>query len=69
MATSSLEIVETDDAGIVTATYVQSSTGVSTGASRVDVILPKESKSPWQKMLDIFLPAGYPHSVTSDYLE
>lgn len=31
--------------------------------------LPKRTKSPCQRALDVFLPAGYPHSVTDDYLE
>lgn len=26
-------------------------------------------KALWQQCIDIFLPAGYPHSVTDDYLE
>lgn len=60
------EIVEYDDAGNVTATYVQST---SNGSSRIDVIKPEQIKTPWQRALDIFLPAGYPQSVTSDYLE
>lgn len=68
MAATQYEIVETDEAGAVTATYVQSSS-MGGGNSRVDVILPDQSKSPWQKVLDVFLPAGYPHSVTGDYLQ
>ncbi|KAK5138337.1 hypothetical protein LTR08_003398 [Meristemomyces frigidus] len=68
MAQKSFEITEHDDAGNITATYVSSSTD-SKGVSRVDVILPDKTKSPWQRMLDVFLPAGYPHSVTDDYLE
>lgn len=68
MATANYEIVETDDAGNTTATYVES-TSTQDGSSRVDLILPKESRSPWRKVLDVFLPAGYPQSVTNDYLE
>lgn len=30
---------------------------------------PAERKSLWSQTLDVFLPAGYPHSVTHDYLE
>ncbi|KAK4496294.1 hypothetical protein PRZ48_012274 [Zasmidium cellare] len=61
-------ITEFDEAGNVTATYVQSEGGTQ-GHSRVDVIPPSDSKSLWQKGLDVFLPVGYPHSVTHDYLE
>lgn len=68
MAAANYEIVETDEAGHITATYVQSG-ATKDASSRVDVILPAQSKSPWQKVLDVFLPAGYPQSVTSDYLE
>lgn len=35
----------------------------------MDVILPERTKSYWQQLLDVFLPAGYPQSVTEDYLE
>ncbi|KAF2166850.1 hypothetical protein M409DRAFT_22903 [Zasmidium cellare ATCC 36951] len=59
-------ITEFDEAGNVTATYVQSEGG---SQGRVDVIPPSDSKSLWQKGLDVFLPVGYPHSVTHDYLE
>jgi hypothetical protein len=31
--------------------------------------IPKNSKSYAKSILNAFLPAGYPHSVTSDYLE
>jgi hypothetical protein len=31
--------------------------------------LPKQTKSYLQQTLDIFLPAGYPLSVTEDYIQ
>jgi hypothetical protein len=31
--------------------------------------LPRETKSYAQQLLDVFLPAGYPHSVTEDYIQ
>ena len=31
--------------------------------------VPPTSKTSWQKVLDAFLPAGYPHSVTDDYIQ
>lgn len=31
--------------------------------------LPEDAKSFPQRLLDVFLPAGYPHSVTEDYLQ
>ncbi|KAH7359993.1 vitamin B6 photo-protection and homoeostasis-domain-containing protein [Pyrenochaeta sp. MPI-SDFR-AT-0127] len=57
------EIVERDEAGIITTTYLAS------GGSRLDVIRPKDSKSYAQHVLDVFLPAGYPQSVTEDYIQ
>ena len=68
MATQRCEVVETDEAGNVTATYVQTA-GSKESLSRVDVIQPQDTKVLWQKTLDIFFPSGYPHSVTDDYLE
>ena len=68
MAAQRCEVVETDEAGNVTATYVQTA-GSKESLSRVDVIQPQDTKALWQKTLDIFLPSGYPHSVTDDYLE
>ena len=68
MAAQRCEVVETDEAGNVTATYVQTD-GSKESLSRVDVIQPQDTKVLWQKTLDIFLPSGYPHSVTDDYLE
>lgn len=68
MATHQCEVLETDEAGNVTATYVQSP-GSKESLGRVDVIQPQDTKVLWQKTLDIFLPSGYPHSVTDDYLE
>lgn len=68
MAAQQFEVVETDEAGNVTATYVQTA-GSKESLSRVDVIQLKDTKVLWQKTLDIFLPSGYPHSVTDDYLE
>ncbi|CZT20941.1 related to DUF647 domain protein [Ramularia collo-cygni] len=70
MATNALRITEYDGGGDnVTATYVQSQTGGSQSLSRVDAIPPVDLKSLWQKGVDVFLPVGYPHSVTDDYLE
>lgn len=68
MAATECEIVESDEAGNITATYVQTA-GSKEKASRIDVIYPTQSKALWQRALDVFLPAGYPHSVTDDYLE
>ena len=30
---------------------------------------PRNPKSAVQRLVDVFMPAGYPHSVTEDYLE
>ncbi|KAM3420867.1 hypothetical protein BST61_g4106 [Cercospora zeina] len=71
MAAKSFRIREYDDADHVVATYVQSK-GSSKESGRVDVIRPENSTSVislWNKTLDVFLPVGFPHSVTDDYLE
>lgn len=68
MATQKCEIVETDEAGNVTATYVQT-VWSKESMGRVDVITAQDKKAPWQRVLDVFLPSGYPQSVTDDYLE
>ncbi|KAF2100684.1 DUF647-domain-containing protein [Rhizodiscina lignyota] len=62
-----LEITEFDEAGGLTSTYVQSP-GPDSASGRVDVILPENAKPVWQRALDVFLPAGFPHSVTEDYV-
>ncbi|OJD31000.1 uncharacterized protein BKCO1_5300097 [Diplodia corticola] len=56
-----LELAEYDEAGNVTATYIET-------GPRIDVIPPEQRKSPLLRLLDVFLPAGYPQSVTEDYL-
>ncbi|KAK5116678.1 hypothetical protein LTR62_007352 [Meristemomyces frigidus] len=62
-----MELTETDEAGNITATYI-SSTSDTKDLCRIDVLRPTTQK-PWQGLLNMFLPAGYPHSVTDDYLE
>jgi hypothetical protein len=93
MATITAKAIERDEAGKITAIYVQSRGALSSSndeSSRVDVIVSGapssidgflyacclthiqvsgEEKIPWRSILNVFLPAGYPHSVTSDYLE
>ncbi|KAF2471508.1 DUF647-domain-containing protein, partial [Lindgomyces ingoldianus] len=66
MEARSLEIVERDDAGNIMASYIES---IEHGKARVDVIFPKGMKSFGQQLLDVFLPAGYPQSVTEDYIQ
>ncbi|KAJ5851999.1 uncharacterized protein N7529_011384 [Penicillium soppii] len=60
---------ETDEAGNPTATFIYSGDG---SKGRVDVISSSKPTS-WSKPLfsslsDVFLPSGYPHSVSDDYL-
>ncbi|KAF2799044.1 DUF647-domain-containing protein [Melanomma pulvis-pyrius CBS 109.77] len=69
MASSTLEVVECDDAGNITSSYVESGGSRHAEKSRVDIILPKVTKSYPQQLLDVFLPAGYPQSVTEDYIQ
>jgi len=59
----SYEIAECDEAGNVATTYV------SVGGERVDVIQPQARRPYTQQLLSVFLPAGFPHSVTEDYIQ
>ncbi|CZT10646.1 related to DUF647 domain protein [Rhynchosporium agropyri] len=61
------EIVEIDQASNVVATYIKSASGEK--GERIDIVIPKNTNSYAKIVLNAFLPAGYPHSVTSDYLE
>lgn len=67
-----MQLIEEDDAGNVTAIYDDgsSSGGSDLSEMRADIIVSKkEGKSRWHDLASVFLPAGYPHSVTDDYLE
>lgn len=77
-----LEIEEYDEAGNVVTTYIASGDSrvdvvVRTFAAFLlagkgqtnDAQLPHRTKSYAQQLLDVFLPAGYPHSVTEDYTQ
>ncbi|KAJ5615486.1 hypothetical protein N7537_000600 [Penicillium hordei] len=78
--TNRLTFRETDEAGNPTATYIYSGdvaspiTASKTPAGRVDVISSSSSTSSWSikplfsSLGDVFLPSGYPHSVSNDYL-
>lgn len=57
---ATIEIRETDEVGRSTATYLVSS-------SRVDIVQSKGSLPIAQRLLAIFLPIGYPYTVSSDY--
>ncbi|KAK2808808.1 hypothetical protein FQN49_008675, partial [Arthroderma sp. PD_2] len=73
----SLTIKETNEIGTTIATYVCSSSSVeralqpSYRAEDVAIISqPQPSSTSYlTSLLNVFLPAGYPHSVTEDYLE
>ncbi|KAJ5582803.1 hypothetical protein N7535_001423, partial [Penicillium sp. DV-2018c] len=64
---------ESDEAGNPTATYVFSPRSEKSPA-RVDKIGPFSSTSSWStrplvsSLSDVFLPSGYPQSVSDDYL-
>ncbi|KAF6231172.1 hypothetical protein HO173_010672 [Letharia columbiana] len=58
-----LHISEHDEAGRAIAAYVSSES-----SDRIEFIKTKEQSSLWMRLLDVFLPAGYPHSVTRDYM-
>ncbi|EMD60120.1 hypothetical protein COCSADRAFT_151456 [Bipolaris sorokiniana ND90Pr] len=71
------QMSEQDEAGKVVRTYVLSSSSSAVGehgkhgeGKRVDVIVPKQAhKSVLQYIIDVFLPSGFPQSVTEDYIE
>ncbi|KAJ5514802.1 hypothetical protein N7463_004354 [Penicillium fimorum] len=71
-----LTFQETDEAGNPTATYVYSgdvASSITSTAGRVDLISSSSSTSWSGKLLvsslsDVFLPSGYPLSVSDDYL-
>ena len=60
------KIFETDEIGRPTATYV-SSPAQGQPADRVDVLPVSQSVPLGQRLLTVFLPAGYPHTVSADY--
>jgi Vitamin B6 photo-protection and homoeostasis len=62
---STIEIRETDEVGRPTATYLVSST--EDNASRVDIVPATNNLPLSQRLLTIFLPNGYPHTVSPDY--
>ncbi|KAF2864142.1 DUF647-domain-containing protein [Piedraia hortae CBS 480.64] len=64
--TSRISIFEHDDAGNEVASYYCSP--ADEGIGRIDIALP-QAKPVWQQLLDVFLPTGYPQSVTKDYLK
>ncbi|KAI9048708.1 hypothetical protein LZ554_007539 [Drepanopeziza brunnea f. sp. 'monogermtubi'] len=67
LSESMVEIEEVDQAKNLVATYIKSSTGEK--GERIDVVIPKNVNSYARSVLNAFLPAGYPNSVTEDYLE
>lgn len=63
------EFTETDEVGTQVLTYLVSS-NENENEDRVDIVRPiTAQKTPLQLVLDIFLPAGFPNSVTNDYIE
>ncbi|OGE57850.1 hypothetical protein PENARI_c001G04916 [Penicillium arizonense] len=70
-----LAFQETDEAGNSTATYIYSGdTTKRASFGRVDVVTSSPSTSSWStkpligSLSDVFLPSGFPHSVSDDYL-
>jgi hypothetical protein len=61
-----LELHETDEVGRPTATYIIS-TSTNNSLSRVDTIPAVDKLPVTQRLLGVFLPNGYPHTVSSDY--
>jgi hypothetical protein len=59
-------LFETDEIGRPTATYVLSPVDGKPGR-RIDVLPVSPSLSLGQRLLSVFLPTGYPHTVSADY--
>ncbi|KAJ6113656.1 hypothetical protein N7523_006973 [Penicillium sp. IBT 18751x] len=77
-AQSSLTLRETDEADNLTATYIYSTQNVlskrDAPSGRVDVMEPSSNLLKWSakplinSLSDVFLPSGYPQSVSEDYI-
>ncbi|KAL5363804.1 vitamin B6 photo-protection and homoeostasis-domain-containing protein [Aspergillus floccosus] len=65
-----ITFTEVDEVNHPTATYIYSTDGQN---GRVDIVLPPHTSPTWSiralktLLIEVFLPAGYPHSVTDDY--
>ncbi|GES60658.1 DUF647 domain protein [Aspergillus terreus] len=65
-----ITFTEVDEVNHPTATYIYSADGQN---GRVDIVLPPHTSQTWSLraiktlLIEVFLPAGYPHSVTDDY--
>ncbi|CAI6335174.1 unnamed protein product [Periconia digitata] len=71
-AAVNLQLAEYDRAGTLKAQDIESVSSVpskntSNISSRIDILHPTPRKQVWRKILDVFLPDGYPNSVSSDY--
>ncbi|KAK2763912.1 hypothetical protein FQN54_009531 [Arachnomyces sp. PD_36] len=65
-------IREADEINTPSVTYILSDTGKrdSDNAQRIDIATtPKPNTTFFTSILNVFLPVGYPHSVTKDYIE
>lgn len=60
------QYLEIDEAHTLVNVYIHSG---SKERDRIDINTPRNSNSFAKTLLNAFLPAGYPHSVTKDYLE
>ncbi|KAF4628777.1 hypothetical protein G7Y89_g9371 [Cudoniella acicularis] len=68
-STRRLEIEEIDESKNIVATYISTPPSDKNQNNRIDVIVPKNTNSYARSVLNAFLPSGYPHSVTGDYLD
>ena len=58
-----IELREVNNTDEETAVYLGSEDG-----NRVDITKSPKTTTVWQDILNVFLPAGYPHSVSKDYV-
>ncbi|KAF2642465.1 DUF647-domain-containing protein [Massarina eburnea CBS 473.64] len=65
---TNLQLAEYDRSGNLKARYVESRSNTSNvTTSRIDILHPTSRKRLWRNVLDVFLPDGYPNSVSDDY--
>ncbi|KAH0602422.1 uncharacterized protein H6S33_008761 [Morchella sextelata] len=61
--TAGLELTERDEAGNITAVFTELADG-----GPFTVVVPEDTVSYAQRLLNVFLPAGFPASVSGDYV-
>ncbi|KAI5857218.1 vitamin B6 photo-protection and homoeostasis-domain-containing protein [Tricharina praecox] len=61
-------LIERDESGSIVARYGHSTAGAGTRAAATEKLAPQRRRPLLQQLITIFLPAGFPASVTEDYV-